>query len=83
MTCCFCVIVYSTQRGYDTDSAKMYLFVVCWSQGQIVQAVWGHIPNSIKEPEVGDRLHAQLSRQEIRKKIHYWYTMFTQLHQIL
>ncbi len=36
---------------------EMYLFVVCWSQGQIIQAVWGHIPNTIKEPRIGYSLH--------------------------
>lgn len=39
----------------------MYLFDVCWSQSQIIQAVWGHIPNTIQEPEVSDGFHTQLS----------------------
>lgn len=39
-------------------SVEMYLFAVCWSQGQIIQAVRGHISNGIEEPEVSDRLHA-------------------------
>lgn len=52
-------------------SVEMHLFAVSWSKGQIVEAVWGHIPNSIEEPEVSDRLHAQLPSQE-RRRMHYY-----------
>ena len=50
------------------------LFAVSWSQGQVVQTVWSHIPNSIEEPEVSDRLHTQLPGQQMRK-----ITLFYQL----
>lgn len=41
-------------------SEGTHLFVVCWPQGQIIQAVGGHISNRIKEPGVGDGLNTQL-----------------------
>lgn len=41
-------------------SEETHLFVVCWPQGQIIQAVGGHISNCIKEPGVGDCLDTQL-----------------------
>lgn len=56
----------------------MYLFAVGWSKGQIIQAVWGNISNSIKEPEVSDRLYAQLPKQDVRE-IHYYIANFPQV----
>lgn len=41
-------------------SEETHLFVVCWPQGQIIQAVRGHISNRIKKLGVGDCLHTQL-----------------------
>lgn len=68
MACNRCVIsvLNIPQSACNVISAEMYLFAVCWSQGQIVQAVRGHIPNSIEEPGVSDRLHTQLPRQEMK-----------------
>lgn len=59
----------------------MYLFDICRPKGQIVQAVRGHIPNSIKEPGVSDRFHTQLSTQEMRR-VHF-YNCFYFHHQLL
>lgn len=43
-------------------SEETHLFVVCWPQGQIIQAVGGHISNCIQEPGAGDCLHTQLPK---------------------
>lgn len=59
----------------DIILKERYLFGVCWSQSQIVQAVWGHVPNSIEEPGVSDCFHTQLPRQEMRHR--YFFLMLT------
>ena len=63
------------------DPVEMYLFNICRPKGQIVQAVRGHIPNSIEEPGVSDRFHTQLPAQEMRG-VHY-YHCFYYFHQRL
>lgn len=52
----------------DMTFKEGYLFGVCWSQSQIIQAVWGHVPNGIEEPGVSDCFHTQLPRQEMRPR---------------
>lgn len=63
-------ILQNTLSVWNMTSEEMHLFDVCWSQGQIVQAVRGHIPNSIKEPVVSDCLHTQLPGQGMRTVFH-------------
>lgn len=67
--------IYDRLQMNDAEEAvcdmilkERYLFGVCWSQSQIIQAVWGHVPNSIEEPGVSDCFHTQLPRQEMRHR---------------
>lgn len=72
--CHYC-IKHNTLSVCNMISVEMYLFAVCWSQGQIIQAVRGHVPNSIEEPGVSDHLHTQLPGQEVWRK-HYYTNCF-------
>lgn len=77
--CHYCIL-YNTVCIW-CDPVEMYLFDICRPKGQIVQAVRGHIPNSIKEPGVSDRFHTQLPTQEMRR-VHF-YNCFYFHHQLL
>lgn len=72
---CIFIVLYNTQSVWNMIAEGMYLFAVCWSQSQVVQAVRGHVPNSIHEPGVSDRLHTQLPGQE-KRRIHYYTNCF-------
>ena len=65
--CHDCSLQHTEPMYWEIQQRQTDLFAVCWAQGQVVQTVWSHIANSIKEPEVSDRLHTQLPGQQMRE----------------
>lgn len=51
-------------RLYAFQRRSRYLLAVRGPEGQIVQAVQGHVPDPIEQPDVSDQLHAQLPGRE-------------------